>query len=403
MSTPNIAGAAALIQQFFLDGHYHRLIQPTAIFLKAMLIHCADPFPTGKRFPDNEQGFGQLNLVPYLLRTLSINELVVIGQSQHLVTTFAALGNHEQLRVTISSLDQSASSDSWIPLLADLDLIVISPSGRLFRGNHYLSQSEEHFSTTERIIINQSEIEIEIGIYQIHVISNNFEGIETSNFAVIVGGQIDQSVLQFAAATDCVPCGSGSCNRTTLACNCESSGHFGQSCQIVIHEIEAMDTAVEKQFTVQPLESLHLKFTKPSNAESPFNLHIVGDDPIVLRLFIAEDSWPNGIPFKYDRNVWSNESRGTWDEVVSARYVHVMVRNEYSVPWGFKVSATAANPKPGKSLVIAIVVVGVVALALVIGLGIGLFICCRRRRRNQLPLHDRSLTGDPKDHWFDRI
>jgi hypothetical protein len=232
MATPNVAGSAALIRRYFSDGFHWRFIAPTATFLKAMLIHCSDPLIVGQKYPDNAYGFGQLNLgryLPFLGSSASIlvTESVRIGQLQHRVSSFRISGSQHPLRVTISSLDAVNSADSLIPLLADLDLIVVCPSGRILRGNHDAGESEEHFSTTERVILDPNEVEI--GTYEIHVISMLSDLIKDCQFSVVVSGLIQNPAmyLRFTPATKCLPCGSGICDQNSYRCQCSWSIFWG--------------------------------------------------------------------------------------------------------------------------------------------------------------------------------
>jgi hypothetical protein len=342
MATPNVAGSAALIQQYFRSGFYRRVVEPTGRFLKGMLIHCADPIPPDRKFPNHQFGFGQINVGRYLpfensSFSILVNETVLIGRSQHLVSNVTILSNQNPLRITISYLDPAASADSLVPLLVDLDLIVLSETGKVFRGNHYLNGSEEHFSTTERVILNPDEIEI--GDYEIHVISSLSGVVADATFSLIVTGDIskNQSDIEFTNATSCLPStDGGTCNSLTLIREC-SSTRIGQSCQIATNIIPVSQNPVNQSFTVQPLESLYVRFTKPSNSMI-FAVHVSGDVPILLRLFFARDTTTNGIPFKYQTPVWNNNSmRSDWEMNFTESVVDLLIRNKFSVPWTFRV------------------------------------------------------------------
>jgi subtilisin family serine protease len=350
MATPNVAGITALIQQYFRSGFHPRTIEPTARFLKGMLIHCSDPLPPDRKFPNNEYGFGQINAGRYLpfansSFSILVNETVLIGPSQHLVSNVKISSNENPLRITISYLDPAASADSLFPLLSDLDLIVISRTGRIFRGNHYLNGSEEHFSTTERVILDAYEVEP--GDYEIHVISSFSQVVQNSIFAVIMTGDIskDQSSLEFANASSCIPC-DGTCDTKTFICNCQSPTSFGQSCQIKANEITVSENPVIQSFIVQPLESLYVRLRNPTGPNE-FLVHVSGNTPIVLRIFVAIDSSPNGIPFTYHEVIWDNISaRSDWEEKLPGSVVDLLIRNEFSKPWGFRVWGNTLPQSP---------------------------------------------------------
>jgi hypothetical protein len=358
MATPNVAGSAALIEQYFRSGFYRQVVQPTATFLKGMLIHCADPLPPDRKFPNHQFGFGQLNLGGYLpfedsLFSILVNESVLIGPSQHLVGNVSISSDESPLRITISYLDPPASADSLIPLLADLDLIVISTTGKVFRGNHYLNGLEEHFSTTERVILNSDEVEV--GDYEIHVISSFLDSVQNATFSVIVSGGISTEVsdLEFTNAAACIPCGEGTCDSETFICKCQSPTIFGQSCQIEAKVIPLSENPVTESVTVQPLESLYVRLTTPQDSNN-FVVRVSGDSPIVLRIFVAVDSSPNGIPFKYETVIWDNNSvRSDWQTDISGSVVDLLIRNEFSVPWRFRVGGNTVIPIPERTAVVS--------------------------------------------------
>jgi hypothetical protein len=42
-------------------------------------------------------------------------------------------GTSRDLRITLWSFDKGGSDDSWIPIFADLDLIVVGPKNEIYR------------------------------------------------------------------------------------------------------------------------------------------------------------------------------------------------------------------------------------------------------------------------------
>jgi hypothetical protein len=45
--------------------------------------------------------------------------------------------------------------------MCDLDLIIVLPMGSVFRGNRRPDGTEERFSTSERVIIDPAELELD--------------------------------------------------------------------------------------------------------------------------------------------------------------------------------------------------------------------------------------------------
>jgi hypothetical protein len=232
--------------------------------------------------------------------------------------------------------------------------------------------------------------ETETGNYEIHVISSFYPIITSVDFAVVASGVINQSSLEllFRPATACISCGSGTCNKATFICNCESSTLFGQSCQIAEHAIQATESPADQFVTVPPLESLYLNFNRPANPNSALTVHISSDSPVVLRIFLAEDLSPNGIPFRYDTVIWDNNTvRNNFEETYPGSVLHALVRNEFAVPWTFRVwaktdippqTATSSSARAASSTTVIAIAVPVSVLVIVIVVAI---VWVWRRRR----------------------
>jgi hypothetical protein len=200
------------------------------------------------------------------------------------------------LRITISYLDTTANANSLLPLLADLDLIVLSKPGNVVHGNHYLNGSEEHFLTRERAILNPDEIEM--GSCEI-VTSSFSEVVEIATFSLVLSRKIspDQSDCIFTRAPSCVPC-ARTCDSETPIGKCESLTLIGQSCQIASQIVSASQDPVIRLFTVPALESLSVTLMRPSKSKN-FAVHVSGYSAIFLQMVIAGDKSPNQVPFKY--------------------------------------------------------------------------------------------------------
>jgi hypothetical protein len=183
----------------------------------------------------------------------------------------------------------------------DLDLVVVSPMGRIFRGNDRTGNTEEHFSTTERVIISVADLET--GTYKIHVICASHDIAGASNFVVVAVGEIEKIVggfLIFTQDKTCIGCGEGTCDANTGICNCAAKGKIGQTCQndIIVFSEEGVRTQV--------LESLDIVYFSIVKAEG-----LICNLSIEVELVGGYEYWqfltssgrrPEGPVFTYDQN-----------------------------------------------------------------------------------------------------
>lgn len=137
-ATPQIAGAAALVRQFFLN----RGEEPSAALIKAMIVNGAT-YMTGElaggNLPHAQQGWGRLNLT----RTFDNTSRIIINQSQSLtdsgqsfVITGEVRDSSQPFRVNLVWSDAPGLS-AFAPWVNDLDLEV-TINGQLYRGNNFI-------------------------------------------------------------------------------------------------------------------------------------------------------------------------------------------------------------------------------------------------------------------------
>jgi subtilisin family serine protease len=148
MATPLVAGAAALVREYYREVCNH---SPTAALVKATLINGAtDIYPgqygTGSTQeiptprPNNVEGWGMVN-VAYLLnpspsrKVEFVDNTIGLNTNQAAVYTYTVLDNNDPLRVTLVWTDYPASTYAAKTLVNDLDLIVTLPDGSTVRGN----------------------------------------------------------------------------------------------------------------------------------------------------------------------------------------------------------------------------------------------------------------------------
>lgn len=283
MATPISAGAAALVYQYFKDGKYRKVpMEISSSLARSFLITCSDPLTTV--YPNPSEGFGLLNLGKCIgngdevdnKRLLVSDRLKITsddGTSTHQMANFTVKVNEGEkidLRVTLSYLDLVLSADSVSALAIDIDLVVVSPSGVVYRGNMRPDNTEERYMTNERVIVDSEKVES--GDYEIHVFStipNDLKSMSDKvNFAITIFGPLDNdkngNSLKFVKADKCIPTADlafNECNMETLDNKC-SFNYYGRSCQIEAQGFSGdMLRAIVK---VQPYGLKYVTFYYPS-------------------------------------------------------------------------------------------------------------------------------------------
>ncbi|KAK8857613.1 hypothetical protein M9Y10_016018 [Tritrichomonas musculus] len=283
MATPNVAGATALVAQYFVDKKYRssKSLKPSSSLLRSVLINAADPLDDEKVSPDVDVGFGSLNLGKYILTSVSdqgndenvlVADKVDIQHNQHLVSYVEIKDNSRDFRVTLSYLDEIVSSDSAAALMVDLDLVVVGPDETVYRGNQRADNTEESYSTNERVVIKKDNVKP--GKYEIHVFASIPEIVPNrlSQFSVSIFGSLSDSTKEaavFETAKKCIPVvdGNGECNQETALNDCKSDDYeifTGHSCQIEIMPI--IENNDKKIFELEPFGVKYLSFFYPFDA-----------------------------------------------------------------------------------------------------------------------------------------
>ncbi|HET6343509.1 MAG TPA: S8 family serine peptidase, partial [Myxococcota bacterium] len=149
MAAPVVAGAAALVRQYFTDGYYptgNRRAQdsltPSAALLKAVLIAGAQPMRganTDGPIPSTGQGFGRVDLSQALAFADDDHHLWVRDENDGLepggyISFELRLAAPGPLKIALTWMDVPGAPGAERALVNDLDLEVEGPSGR-YHGN----------------------------------------------------------------------------------------------------------------------------------------------------------------------------------------------------------------------------------------------------------------------------
>lgn len=241
-ATPNIAGAASLIRQYFEFGNWTSKVDLDGATMRALLINSC-VHPQGSKTVDVLHGHGVVDLstiLPFegefgvqITKQFYEKDHPSINEYGHKVANLTVLSKEKRLQITLSYLDAMLNKDSPLLLAHDLDLVVVSPSGKLYKGDHIETGDSQHLSTNEKVIVDREEVEI--GQYSIHVFSGAFidSGIndveKEQNFSVVASGNIENGYLSFSDAKGCIGC--DKCDPDhPLHCKCNDSS-LGSVCQ----------------------------------------------------------------------------------------------------------------------------------------------------------------------------
>ena len=211
-STPQVAGAAALARQFFLD----RGEDPSAALIKALLVNTTT-YMTGEgaggNLPHPRQGWGLMNLNRAFdgASKILVNQTTTLTDSgQEFVLTGEVKDSSQPFRVTLAWSDAPGFS-GFAPWVNDLDLEV-SINGQVYRGNNFVGQDSRAGGDAD----SKNNVEAvwlpvgTVGTFVVRVRASNIAGdgvpgnadSTDQDFALVVynGEKKDAPVAAFAGA-----------------------------------------------------------------------------------------------------------------------------------------------------------------------------------------------------------
>lgn len=264
MSTPNVAGNAALVAQYFKSGRWVDSTELDGATMRALLINSCN-HPNKLKYPEPFFGHGVVDLSNILpldggfgVQIPRQDKATTVTEMGHVVAKIDVKSNKVPLQITLSYLDIVLEQSSPIPLTRDLDLVVVSPDGVIYRGDHLPNGDTQHLSTNEKVIVNKEEIKT--GTYTVHVYGNNFfdsrmnKETKKQNFSVVATGDIDNKYIEFKESKE-APCSDADKNHPGY-CKCKD-GLIGPTCETKILHI----TEDEANLTLDPYMIHRIKFT----------------------------------------------------------------------------------------------------------------------------------------------
>lgn len=270
MATPLVAGIAALIRQYLAEGFYPGgfrgsgvSIFPSAALMRALIIggsRSVRPSTERERsmtpFAQDEkasfaQGWGApvaSSMVPFVnatfpARSFSIklfDRWPISPQSGTLSAQFWVQQEASPLTVTLAWTDPASlpASDTRGLLVNDIDLLLVSPQGKMFSGNSLWSI--QYVPTAVRVqlsdsVNNQEQVHVpraELGMWGIHVRSSR---LSTSVQLVAVAIAGEGYFVPGSAPNRCSSWCKGTC-ASEDTCMC-SGAQWGPACDGVVVDI----------------------------------------------------------------------------------------------------------------------------------------------------------------------
>jgi subtilisin family serine protease len=202
-SGPHVSGAAAVFVHYYRENFGGT---PSPALVKAALLNSAvdmdDEVETAP-VPNNDEGWGRLDLTELIAspRTYSFLDQSVLLTSGQVYERRTVIGSpDEPLKVTLTYTDVPGFPGAIPALVNDLDLEVIAPDGRIYRGNQF-NEGESIPNSAGRDAVNNVEgvhiFEPEPGEYLIRVRARNVPEdarVDTAaidqDFALVVSAEV---------------------------------------------------------------------------------------------------------------------------------------------------------------------------------------------------------------------
>lgn len=217
MAAPAVAGTAALVRQYFMDGFYPtgaavagNAFTPSAALTKAALINSAHDMNNVTDIPSNCQGWGRVLLDNALFFTGDSRDLSVTdnstgfpqGSSGATQTYNFTVATGEPFKVTLVWTDFPSTPAASVHLINDLDLEVTGPSGT-YKGNVFsagqsaLGGTADRRNTVEQVLLKTPAA----GAYTVTVRSFTVPN-GPQPFAVVVTGNLSPAAPPVTVFSD---------------------------------------------------------------------------------------------------------------------------------------------------------------------------------------------------------
>ncbi|KNC51981.1 protease [Thecamonas trahens ATCC 50062] len=270
MATPTLAGVAALVRQYYVDGYHptgsvvsaNRMASPTAALIKATLLTGAightgrvdtnsdcSSSGTKRNFADMSreekryyEGYGHVQLDQVLVQSSGSRKTVVFDEKTGLTTGNAkrfcfTAGSTLDFRATLVWTDAPGSAASTSALVQDLDLSVVYGTNTVVMGNEKIDTKSnkpivDGTNNVEQVTVAGSSVTGSIGVTV--AAYNTPQGAQP--YALVVTGDNVAAAADTACSSLCpAGCSSqGTCQNGRCKCN---AGFAGADCSISVTPI----------------------------------------------------------------------------------------------------------------------------------------------------------------------
>jgi chitodextrinase len=213
MATPTVAGAAALVRQYYMDGYWPfgsaspaAGFAPSAALIKATLINSAQNMSgdfTDAPIPSSGQGWGRINLANTLHFFRDDNFLDIADVTTGLATgavwsqRYFSTGD-QTLKVTLVWTDYPGIEGAAKALVNDLDLQVAAPDSTMYMGNVFQNGESVAGGSADRLNVEEQVLipTYQSGDYTVTVSGYNVP-FGPQPFAVVVSGAVSITARGF--------------------------------------------------------------------------------------------------------------------------------------------------------------------------------------------------------------
>ena len=194
MATPNAAGAAAMVREYLTEIAQRQ--QPQGALVKSLLILGAEDSGSSRDIPNNDEGWGRVNLrntlAPNAGRGIWVDDRSVVSSSGSVKTySFNITTGNVAFKTSLVWSDERGSRfANGAQLVNDLNLEVEAPDGTIYRGNDFFNGRSttggawDDLNNVEVVLIDQAQS----GVWTVRIKDHNHGGSRSQPYALSVSG-----------------------------------------------------------------------------------------------------------------------------------------------------------------------------------------------------------------------
>jgi hypothetical protein len=238
-ATPAAAASSALVRQYYTDGFYptgtaqaHHGFNPPGALVKATLLNATIDMTGVAGYPANNEGWGLARLDnslvfpggPRALRAWHERNSTGLATGETVNFSVTIDSAAEPLKVTLVWTEPPGAAGALNPVINNLDLRVVSPTGTVFRGNVFgggqsvAGGAADTLNNVEQVLINAPAV----GAWTLQVVAPAVNvGVPGQGYALVATGPIiPDPEIQVPGDLHFPDTCSGSASHTTLnVCN----------------------------------------------------------------------------------------------------------------------------------------------------------------------------------------